>query len=358
MIPYLIVFLFATILFFQKNETKVSFGFYALLVVLILFSGLRDMIGGFDVYVYGQVYESANDIIKIYPSFEIGFRMFYIFLRNFSQDRYFMFFVCAAVMLSLHFFTIKKHSPVIYFSVFILFCKFFLMSFVYLRQGIAMGIIWLSLSAIADRKFLKFFALAVLAFLFHKSSIIFFPIYFIGSIKFKPLNMFIISVGAFVFSISPFSSIFLELLAENADEKVGVYIEKSGGMNLFYLIECMILIYLMLKFRADFYKSKFTTLVLNGLFSYILVNIMALTNASFLRFGWYYFIFLVFSLPYIYTFIKDAKLRANYKMLIFIYYTALFIRLLFSFDDGDFMPYKAIFQDFRRNGNWESMEYR
>ena len=165
-------------------------------------------------------------------------------------------------------------------------------------------------------------------------------------------------MGAFVFSISPFSSIFLELLAENADEKVGVYIEKSGGMNLFYLIECMILIYLMLKFRADFYKTKFTTLIINGLFSYILVNIMALTNASFLRFGWYYFIFLVFALPYIYTFIKDRRFRANYKMLIFIYYSALFIRLLISFDDGDFMPYKTIFQDFKRNSQWDSMEYR
>lgn len=358
MIPYLIVFLFVAVFYFQKNENKVSIGFYAVLALLIAFSGFRDMIGGFDVYIYGEVYESSPDFIKLYMAFEVGFKTYFLLLKNISNDRYFMFFFSAALMLSLQFFTIKKYSPVIYFSVFILFCKFFLMSFVYLRQGIAMGIIWFSLPLILDRKYLKFFLLAGFAFLFHKSSLIFLPIYFIANIKFKNLNMFVISVVALIVSVSPLSTFILGILAENADAKVGVYVEKSGGINVFYLIESAVLIYLMLKYRSDFYKTKFGTLILNGLFGYIIVNIMALTNASFLRFGWYYFIFLIIALPYIYTFIEYPKFKANFKLLIFIYYSFVFFRLLIAFDDGDFMPYKSIFQDFRRNGQWEIMEYR
>ena len=358
MFVYIFIFLFSAVLFFQNKGRKVAMPFYVLLSLLILVAGLRDMIGGFDVYIYGEVFESSVDYIKLYPAFEIGYKTYYLLLKTINGDRHFMFFMTAAIMLSLHFFVIKKHSPIVYFSAFLLFCKFFLMSFVYLRQGFAMGIIWLSLPFILERKYLKFFAMAFLAFLFHKSSVIFIPIYFIATVKFKNLNMFLISIVALIISVTPLSGIIISALAENADAKVGAYVERSGSVNIFYLIESAILIYLMLKFRADFYKSKVGTLMLNGLFAYIIVNIMALTNASFLRFGWYFLIFLFIALPYIYGYIQDPKMKSNFKLLTFIYYSFIFFRLLFVFDGGDFIPYKSIFQDFRRGGQWEFMEYR
>jgi len=357
MLPYLLIFFFATILFFQKNERKVSVGFYIFLVTLICFSGFRDMIGGYDVYIYAQVFEAPKEIISLYKGFEIGFRLYYLFLRLISTDRYFMFFVTATIMMSLHFFAIKKHSPIIYFSIFILFCKFFLMSFVYLRQGIAMGIIWFSLPYIINRNYWKFAALAILAFFFHKSSIIFLPMYFLATLQFKNINMFFIAVFSLVISISPLSGILLSAIAESSgDEKTNIYVSQSGDVNIFYFIEVMLLIYLLLKFRTDFYKTKFGTLVINGLFGYIIVNIMSLTNASFVRFGWYYFFFLILALPSIYNFIQDKKSRKTFKMLVFIYYSFIFLRLLIVYDDGDFMPYKSIFQDFSRNSRWEFME--
>lgn len=355
--PYLFIFLFATILYFQKNERKVSVGFYIFLATLICFSGFRDMIGGYDVYIYAQVFEAPKELIVAYNGFEVGFKSYYLFLRNFSDDRYFMFFVTATLMLSLHFFAIKKHSPIIYFSVFILFCKFFLMSFVYLRQGIAMGIIWFSLPYIMNKNYLKFAALMLLAFLFHKSSIIFLPMYFLATIRFKNLNMLLIAIISLVISVSPLSGILLSALAESSgDEKANIYVSQSGDINIFYFIEVLLLIYLLLKFRNDFYKSEFGTLIINGLFGYIIVNIMSLTNASFVRFGWYYFFFLILALPSIYNFIQDKKSRKTFKMLVFIYYSFIFLRLLIVYDDGDFMPYKSIFQDFSRNSRWEFME--
>jgi len=356
MIPYIIIYLFATFLFFKE---KVSVEFYFFLGLLILFSGFRDMIGGFDVYIYGEVFEGTKEFLMGYIPFEIGFRFYFLFLTIFSTDRHFMFFVTAAIIMSLHFFAVKKSSPIVYFSIFILFCKFFLMSFVYLRQGIAMGIFWLSIPYILNRKFLKFTAFAALAFLFHKSSIIFFPIYFISTIKFKNVNMVLIALGAVIISLSPLSTLFLGMIAENSgDEKLMVYADKSSAINIFYLIEAALLIYLMVKFRSGFYKTKFGILMLNGLFGYIVINIMALTNASFIRFGWYYIIFLAIALPYMYTLIDDKELKSKFKTLVFVYYSLLFFRLLISYDEGDLMPYKSIFQDFRRNGMWEHYEYR
>ncbi|NJM78915.1 MAG: hypothetical protein HC854_03475 [Flavobacterium sp.] len=67
-----------------------------------------------------------------------------------------MFFACAAIIMLFHFYTVKKYSSIVYFSLFILFCKFFLMSFVYLRQGIAMGVIWFSIRYVLKADFIRF----------------------------------------------------------------------------------------------------------------------------------------------------------------------------------------------------------
>jgi hypothetical protein len=85
---------------------------------------------------------------------------------------------------------------------------------------------------------------------------------------------------------------------------------------------------------------------------------MGITNATFIRFSWYYLIFVVLALPYMYAFINDQKNKQTFKLLVFFYFALLFFRLLISYDGGDLLPYKSIFQDFERNGMWEFMEYR
>lgn len=359
MIPYLFLFLLASFLFFIPSDKKPGIGFYIFLIATILFAGLRDMIGGYDVYIYGELYEATPAQILAFSNFELGFRWFYVFLRQLSSDRYFMFFVCAVLIMVTHFFTVKKHSPILYFSLFILFCKFFLMSFVYLRQGIAMGIVWYSISYILKKDLLRFLVLVGLAYLFHKSALIFVPIYFLANLRFTHLNMLVIAVVAILISLSPLTEFFMQFIVENTDnEKIEIYAAKSGEINVLYLIEALLLIFLLLKFRDTFYKTPKETLLLNGLFFYILINIIALTNASFVRFGWYYFIFLVLAFPYFYMHIKPIPLKKIFKRAVYVYYSLLFFRLLLVYDDGDFMPYKTIFQDFNRNSQWEFMDKR
>lgn len=359
MIIYVIIFLFSSMLFFQKNEEKLGVGYYVFLTLLILVAGFRDMIGGYDVYVYSEIYESPYEFLVLYDLFEPGFRFYYLFLRIFSDNRHFMLFMTSVIMMSLLFYNIKRNSPIVYFSIFVLFCKFYLMSFVYLRQGLAMGVLWLSIPYIYDKKYIKFFLLTLLGFFLHKSSIIFLPMFFLANIKLKNLHLFLIAVVALIISLSPLSTILLENLAESVDDsKVSVYISKSGGINFFYLLEALLLVVLLLKFKTKFYEEKWGILIMNGFFAYIIISIVALTNASFVRFTWYYFIFLAVALPYIYNFIEDKKSKNAFKLIIFLYFGLLYFRLLFLYDDGDFMPYKTIFQDFKRNGMWEHFEYR
>ena len=171
--------------------------------------------------------------------------------------------------------------------------------------------------------------------------------------------MFLFFVVVLVISISPLSPALLSLIAENSgNDKLSTYVSLSSDINIFYFLEVILLIFMMLKFRNKFYETKWGTLILNGFFGYILINVMALTNASFVRFGWYYFIFIVLGLPFIYSFIKEVKMRSLFKNLVFVYYSLVFFRLLLVYDDGDFIPYKSIFQDFSRNSRWEYLDDR
>lgn len=359
MLVYLFIFLFAVFIYFKQQEQNNFFLFYVFAFFYVCISGFRDMIGGSDVYIYGEVYEVPMIQLFTFDNFEKGFLLYYALLKQISDNRYFLFIITALIMALLHFRAIKRYSPLVYFSLFIFFCKFFLMSFIYLRQGLAMGILWLTLPYIKEKKYFKFFVLIFIAYFFHRSAIIFSPIIFFANYKFKNFQFFLIILVLIIIVISPLGNVLNSFFSDQLEsEKLNAYVSRGIGFNYFYLIEVLLLTVLALKYRDQFYSKKESTIVFNGLIGYIFVTIIGLTNATFVRFSWYYFIFLVLALPYMYNYISDIKQKRLFKNLVFLYFSLLFFNLLINFDAGDLMPYKSIFQDFSRNGRFDFMEYR
>jgi len=365
MIPYILIFLLASFLFYSipDNAKNTSMPYVLFIILLASFIGFRDMIGGFDVYIYGEMYETTTERLLNYEAFEIGFRYYYMVLRIFSENRYFMFFTTAFIVIVIHFQILKTHSKVVFFALFIYFCKFTLMNFVYLRQIIAMCFIWYSIKFVIKRKLFYYCIFLFIAFSFHKSSILFFPIYFIYKTKISTLKMLFVLIGTLFIALTPLSLFLFSSLAESADnDKVNIYLEATNGgavaINFFYFLEILLIIILMLKFRTQFYLTQQGTFIFNGMFAYILISALALTNATFVRFGWYFFIFVIVGMTHIYTYIEDKKQKKMFKNLTFLYFGLLYLRLVFLLDGGDFMPYKAFFQDFDRHGNFDWMEYR
>lgn len=343
-----------------KQQAPKNFYFYFLLIVAILFAGFRDMIGGYDIYVYSEVYEASIEEIFLYSTFENGFKYFFVALKQISDKREFMIFMISLIMTVMHYFVLKRHSTNFFLSLFIFFCKFYLMSFVYLRQGIAMGIVWLSIPFILNRKFVPFLFTTVLAFLFHKSSIVFFPLYFLANFNFKKNHYLIFPILALVFSVSPLSSNVMSLIGEELDSRYSHYTDQSTTFNVFYLLESIILTYFLVKNQRELKKYKFGLFLNNALFVYILINMIAITNATYVRFIWYYLIFVALAIP-IYISISKKSSNENskiFKPLVTLYFSALFFRLLIIWDNGDLMPYKTYFSDENRGGRFEHMEYR
>jgi len=358
MIPYILIFLVICAGLFFEPWIKRNWVFYALLTIMVLFAGFRDMIGGFDIYIYCNVYEWNIIFIYLFDFFEMGFRLFLIALHLFSPRREFFIFATALIMLFLHMRVLKKHSNLPYFAIFIYFCKFYLFSFVYLRQGLAMGIIWLSIPYIMNKSYIKAILLIALAFTFHKSALIFAPILFVSNRRFSTFQLISGIILFLIIFLSPIGKFLGSFLAEaSANQKLAGYV-KDTSINIFYVIELLLFTTLALLFRKYFYQYKQTMLFFNGFILYLLVSVVGLTNPTFVRLTWYYFVFVALSLPYMLYFLKEVNLRIAFKSFIALYYAMVFFRLLISYDDGDLMPYKTVFQKGERNGMWEFMEYR
>jgi hypothetical protein len=360
MLPYALVFALIFFLALRNKPYPQKTWYYFVISVFTLFAGFRDMIGGYDVYIYAAVYEATKEFILGYDAFDYGYRLLYLFLRLFSEDRHFMFFMVGMLYYVVQAYVIKKHSPLFYLSLFIIFCKFYLMSFVYLRQELAMVVCWLSIPYILDRKYIKFFGLMAVAFLFHKSALLFLPLYFIAPIKFPKLGILLISVVTLFLSLTPLSDFLLEQLISDTEAlaRVEKYYANSTGVNPFYLIEAGILIFILLYYKSYFYSSKHKTLIANGFFLYILVTLFSVKNGAFIRFNWYYLFFIAVGLTYPILATKGLKTKGLIKFGILLYFSLLFFRSLTSWDAGDLMPYKTIFEDYDRDGMHDDMEYR
>lgn len=359
MLPYIFIILFAFIVYWQKNQNNKSL-YYFFMACCIVFIGSRDMIGGFDVYIYGEVFEAYSiPQLLAFPYFEKGYLLYNALLRQVVSDRYYFFFITAIITIAAHFGAIKKLSPLLFFSLFIYFCKFFLMSFVYIRQFLAMGIIWWALVLLIDKKRVIPILMMVCAYFFHKSSVLFFPMIFLLNVKFTRNQMILLIFGVFVVFLSPIGNFLLTFLAESSEnEKLSYYTDKTAGINILYVIEGLLLSYVAYIYKNAFYRNPKTTVIFNGFLIYIIITIVAITNPTYARFSWYFFIFIILGLPHVYLYISDLKEKNTFRLVVFLYFAILLFRMLFVWDNGDLIPYKAFYLDTERKGQFDFMEYR
>lgn len=326
--------------------------------ILVILTGVRDMIGGYDVYVYADLYES--DWGEMYSmGYEKLFIYFYEILRLFSDDRHFMFFIASLIIYSSYYYVLRENSFWLGPSIFLLFSKFYLMFFVYLRQGLSMALVVIGCHFLLNKQKTAALILTIAAIFMHQSAIIFVPFIFLSESRFSRQRIMFLFSFMLVISLSPLSQLLFSSIANGVgSEKILGYSNQGKGINYLYSIEGLLVLGLCYKFKERFYKSKRLLPIFNGLVYYGLLVCLGIANATFVRLSWYYFIFVCLALPKVILFISNPVVRRRLQGMMYIYFVTLFLRLLLSFDGGDFIPYKSIFDDRERVGKWDFMEYR
>ena len=123
---------------FGSDLLRKKYAFFIIFLISCV-AGLRDMIGGYDVYIYGEFFDGLS--LKDFEDgsyvmnllFEKGYTLYCYFIHLFTDNRYVFFFITSIISYLLVSKSMKLCEEIILFSLFIFFCKYFLMSFVYVR---------------------------------------------------------------------------------------------------------------------------------------------------------------------------------------------------------------------------------
>lgn len=279
----------------------------------ILLSGLRDYSVGADTYAYYYAFERlkhtswATVLSNLYvyiknpfaehnfkdPGYKFVEKVFQIFFKDY---RLWLIFIAALFTVSMAVW-IYKNSEMPWLS-FIIYSALFYSFYAVTghRQTIATAlVVFIGYKYIKERKLWKFLAVSFIAFLIHKSSIVFVPFYFIANMDITALKSVFILGGSFLFSLigKPIYAPLAYTLGFGEEQ-----IEESvGGAETYATILLLICIFTLVcypfvKDRRD--DSKF---LYNAMFMTIFTTLFVYQQQAFMRVQQYYSLFIMIMIP-------------------------------------------------------------
>lgn len=221
---YIILFVITTVLaWFYAGNTKVPKSlFFSFCLSIGLFVGLADMLGGYDRYIYSEVFQDMHENVTKGVLFSEEFLSFFgkepvyglinDFIAFFTPNRYIFILVYTLFLYIVYAFNFYRYTKNPFFALLVFEGLMFFFTFTYLRQVLAAGVVWLAIPYVAQRSFKKYLLFIVLATLIHNSAAYMILLYFIPRRKFEKkyivifmLTLLIIGISGitkFVFSVS------------------------------------------------------------------------------------------------------------------------------------------------------------
>jgi len=362
---YLFIFLFLNFfLFLEINidfKNKLKSEYYLLFIfiniILIIVAGARTV--GFDYENYLDIYNTVRLSNYIENGIEIGFA-YLISIFNYVGFPFFV-FTCfiALISISLKSSFFNEYSAYPFLSLLIYFSITYLISDMgQMRNGLALAIALWAFSDLLENKNKLFFLKIFIAFLFHSSAIIVFPVYFLLKInRLKPMIMVFIIMILFYFVFFDIKSIIVflseKLSFSQLESRVALYVlteDESAplGLNLSLFLRLLIFTVLILYYNSGInqfkYYDKFIRLYFYGICLYMIFNSV---NEFAFRFSNYFKILECVILP---MFVAMGKTRWDKNLitfLIILYCSYSIFKILFDPIFGTvYLPYKNILVDF------------
>lgn len=325
-------------------------GKFLILFLFFFVAGLSYKIHN-DYEVYEYIYHNINttNLNSIYNC-EKGFLYLNLILKNFFNFNFFKaliyLFNTILIWKGIRYFFDEKKSLLI-ITLLYLHGKFYFLYLPSFRQAISVSIFIYSLQFLENKKTFKYILLILIAFLFHKSSIILLVVYcFFRYIKINKIFLIIFCIFNFI-SFYFLDFIWLKIL-KNIINFVGIFYKeillktnyfslRSGGSPREFLF------YFFIFFIAVIYYSEKEEFYMKG---YLLFQILYLFQSYIpivYRFLLYFQIFFTFYIIVILKKLKEKEIRLFFK-----YFLLLFMLLNFNFREiklnsksGSYIPFHS-----------------
>ena len=362
MIIYLLWFLVSVLLCYGtlKSSKKVQVQLSAFfLLALGIFVGLGDMLGGYDRYIYGELFDGMADYNHaggnpwLSPSFafyggEFGYGTFCALLTYITGNRYIFIFIATMVIYALLIRSLTKYVDNMPFAVVMFMGLWFFFTFTYLRQVIGATIAWLSIQYIIKRDWKRFLLVMFIAFSFHNSAIIFLPMYFVPIRKFSQKQVLVVMAAALLIGLSPVpQGMFAAYEEIDADRANAASYEMDAGFRWAYLIEAAFFLYVILRnYKSISHQAK-DVVMLNIALVFCAILLVFIRSENGGRLGWLFMVGVMCTLSNIC--VKNKKVLSQ-GVLMFVVCFLLFFRILNGWG-VQLSPYKTFLTDGYRAGD-------
>lgn len=335
-----------------RKKLLILFAF--IIIVVALFTGFRDLIGGFDVFIYAKYFLDVPTLsmalhenissLNMFPIYEPGYYWFNVLVKSLTDNYYYFFLIIGCIFYYIIYKTFRKF-PFFLFSFLVFFAKLFIVVFIYTRQILALAIIWYAIKYLLEDKSYKFVIAIVLASLFHYSALVTFPMLYFAKKELSRKTIIIIFLISFLLGMLPFINWGMTLLFHIlGGSKLELYSEEEqAGVHLFYLIENLILAGCLIANRKEIYKDSNKIPYYNIALLYVVFTFLALRMPSAVRFIWYYFVGYAFFVPYFCH--KYVRPKEVMLFIVILYFSIIFYRNLVVRGNGISLPYKVFFLD-------------
>lgn len=329
--------------------SKIARGKYNVLVcgLLILIGGLRSSTVGTDTNAYLTIFKNINEyVLNIHMqdilNIEIGYLLLNKIINLFTKDERLFLLTISFIMIYLVQNVLLKRSKYLWLSYYLFIVLGFIANYLnIMRQFLAMGIMWNSLTAIEMRKLKVFLIYLITAFFFHKTAIIFIILYCIYPIKInkKYICVYILLILLSVVFLDKLSFWLIEVIPKY--RCYTNYIGLKRGLNLF------IFYFIISIFVYSFYlKKKYTLenkIYVHMLFLATIFQGTAYNFGLMTRLTIYFTFSLLIILPNIVYSIRN-KFFKKMSIICLIIFGLLFLCITLRNDTSKILPYLFYFQ--------------
>lgn len=369
MIIYIILFLIPAILYFYyKDNKQASYKpFLFFFISLAVFVGLGDMLGGYDRYIYGDLFDNLADQLKIgipitsssiYQAYntEFGYIGLNWAIAHITSNRYIFIFLYTICMYAIILHSFRRYAKNYPLASILFMALVFYFSFTYLRQMFAAAIVGLSIKYIIERKFLKYCIVVVAAFSFHNSAIIFFPIYFIADRKYSKARILLLMSACFIIGVTGITSSIYNLFDDISTRAAHADYAVQEDARIAYILEAGFFLFFLIKSYSHLPDTKQSIVLYNIALAFCAILLLFIRSENGGRLSWYFVYGLIFSLTQLLT-TKNGK-RHHFDLYIISVSLFLFLRITVEWS-FNMCPYKTFLTPGHTAEEWiyERYEY-
>lgn len=372
MLLYLLWFFASVLIFYgtlksSKKEQITAMTVY--MVLLGLFVGFSDMLGGYDRYIYAELFDSMADVTHVggnpwatysfeFYGSEFGYGTFCALLSYLTGNRYIFIFIVTMTIYILLIISLREYVDNAPFAVIMFMGLWVFFTFTYLRQVIGCTVVWLSVRYIIKRDLKMFLLVWFIGFSFHNSVVVFLPMYFLPIRKFSREKVIWVMVAALLIGLTPIPQGLFATYGEIDADRAGVQgYEMDAGFRWAYLIEAAFFLYLILANYRNISREKKEVVMLNMALVFCAILLVFIRSENGGRLGWMFMIGVMCTLSNIC--VKRKRVLQHGALMIVVCFF-LYLRILNAWQVMIALyPYKTFLTDGYREGDpiHEKFEY-